>query len=231
MSSSAIPPLPAGYKLDQRSGTGNSAIPPVPAGYRLDQSSGASHPPLPPGYTLDQPSQQAQSNAPKPHIPKWFEYGVKGLNFVPGIGPAMAGFIENSLSGEEDPNKFGAGRSFAAGLGLPTSAQEVQELQRQQEANRPKTLGQFGKQLGKAALKGALGPGGQIIQGAYQGLKETVPEGAREIHDAAKNIAAGGPIFPNLLKANLGSLTTQSGLLAPLGGRTLMRSGEQFESG
>ncbi len=244
----AIPPVPPGYKLDQTphpntpvAHTRNSGIPPVPAGYKLDQSAGVNHPPLPPGYTLDQPSQKpTQNNASQSWLSR--KYPVKYLDramkaaewFIPGAAATIEpvrGFIENTFSGEEDPNKFGAGRSFAAAFGLPTSMQEVRELQRQQEANRPKTLGQFGKQLGKAALQGAVGPGGQVIQGAYRGLKETLPQGKREIDDAAKNIAQGGPIFPNFLKATLGSLTAQSGLLAPVGGRTLMRAGEQFATG
>lgn len=81
---------------------------------------------------------------------------------------------------------------FAEGMGIPTSTEQLKS-----SLPDPQDLGNPGLLAGKTATKAALGYGKQVYKGAKEGLQEGV--------DAAKNIAAGQPIAPNLGKAAYGA--------------------------
>jgi hypothetical protein len=226
MSSTAIPPLPPGYQLDQQDGNeGSSAIPPLPPGYKLDQRSTVNHPPLPPGYKLDQPaqrspqtvSQTAQGEADKPGFSqRWAE----------GMSIPVTQEQEDAMREEMKPKWYdvvapgwGRGAKMVGGMAVNAAEQAYQGgKEAYQEGQNIKTQADVIPALTRAYvseqehLTRAL-PGGEQLWNFGQ-----------DVHEGNWRGAAGGASAA-FLQAALGDAVLGEGP----GGRTVPRSGAQTQ--
>jgi len=177
MSSSAIPPLPAGYKLDRQSGVAHSGIPPVPTGYQLD------HPPLPPGYKLDQPQSTARFRdpwgSPRPAPTPSAHYRGGGSkpaespfskNFqeaVPEVGKGLLGLGEGLFMGPPGMAIMGMKHGWDNLQSVRQTGKTLE--QRHNEVQRAAGYGPFYRYLSTPLAEGIGVPVRNIEQNAKEG--------------------------------------------------------------
>lgn len=106
----------------------------------------------------------------------------------------------------------------AQGLGIPTSAEELKQAV-------------AGPTSASGAIEDALPPGEKMLYGYGKNLYQQGKKAVGEVVDAGKNIGAGQPIVPNLVKAGgAGGEFAVRGVLGPLG-TPLMNAGEDAYGG
>jgi hypothetical protein len=122
-----------------------------------------------------------------------------------------------SASSDDQPGVLArTGKSFAQGLGIPTSKAEL-------EAAQPSTIEKI---VGPAATAGKMGL--NYVKNLYHQGKES----ASEIGDAITNVREGQPVGENLGKAGAAASDfALKGVLAPVGGSALSAYGEDIAAG